>query len=80
MPTFLVVAVEQCSFQQCSFQQYRIEEDVKGMETKGLSKCGSREMRQRSTLHICVDNGNDGADDTDGDGNDDEGEYKTQDP
>ena len=47
---------------------------------RGLSKCGSREMRQRSTIHICADNGNDGVDDTDGDGNDDEGEYKAQDP
>ena len=65
MVTFLVVAVEQCSFKQC-----RIEEDVKGTEVTGLSKCGSREMNQRSTLHICVDNGNDGADDTDDDGND----------
>ena len=75
MATFLVVAVEQCSFKQC-----RIEEDVKGMEVRSLPKCCSREMKQRSMLHICVDNGNDGADDTDGDGNDDEGEYKAQDP
>ena len=64
--TFLVVAVEQ--------------EDVTVMEVKGLSKCSSREMNQRSTLHICVDNGNYGTNDTDGDGNDDDGEYKTQDP
>ena len=35
---------------------------------------------QCSTFDQDVDNGNDDAGDTDGDGNDDEGEYKAQDP